>query len=212
MSGESRDAEVLRASVVERVLRLREAMQSAWEQATADRTETASLPAHTRTPEPRGSTTFLARADAFVAAAEIGLRVQVQREPGGDFRALSPHLAELVEFIASGAVHTVAQLRYLETDFFTYWNEGPPTVTRAFWDEIEAAQLPFRRVDHLSRILARGRISSRAEYEFAVDVIVGAEQSGLLSSEEASRLSIMIGVYETGRQGRGRGGSSGTSR
>jgi hypothetical protein len=131
---------------------------------------------------------------------EIALPLRVSRERGRDLRLTLEFYVQMVEFIGSGLVTTLAQLRYLENDLLTYWNEGPDSETRAFWEQVRAAGLPYQRVDHLAKILARGRIASRTEYEFVTDAIVVAEQDGRLTHEDAVRLAQMIGAYE--RRGR----------
>jgi hypothetical protein len=153
-------------------------------------------------PAPRGSAKFLARADAFLAAVEIALPQRLMRETGYHLQLSLIGLVQRVEYIGSGDVHTLAQLRYLEDDFFIYWNEAPDSETRAFWEQVQAQGLPYQRVDHLGKILTRGRIASRTEYEFAVDSVVIAEQDGRLTSAEASRLAELIGAYEQGRRRR----------
>jgi len=151
-------------------------------------------------PNPRGSAKFLARANDLLAAIEIALPLRLARETGWNLQSSLMGLAREVEFIGSGQVHTLAQLRYVEEDFFTYWNEAPDSETRPFWQQVHAAGLPYQRVDHLGKIFTRGRIASRTEYEFAVDSVVVAVQDGRLTQADASRLAQLIGAYE----GRGR--------
>jgi len=141
-----------------------------------------------RTPR-RRDPKFLARADAFLAALEIGLRFQdarARREGGSP----APHRAAAlfdVESIARGHVRTVGGLKYLEQAFFTEWNEGPPRETNAFWREVAKASLPFVRRDLFAEIFERGRIGSREHYEFAVDVIGCALDEGLLDAPRSPR-------------------------
>jgi hypothetical protein len=151
-------------------------------------------------PAPRGSAKFLARADNFLAAVEIALPLRLVRETGYHLQLSLIFLVQEVEFIGSGEVHTLAQLRYLEDDFFTYWNEAPDSETHAFWEQVQAEGLPYLRVDHLGKILTRGRIASRTEYEFAVDSAVVAGQDGRLTQANASRLAQLIGAYEGRRR------------
>lgn len=213
------DAAALLSSVSARVERLRGALVAAGMTAAgltaavqalvqAGHTQAAQamaaigLPDLTGVPAPRGSAKFLARADSFLAAVEIAVPLQTAREPAYSVQMILIHQGQFVDFIGSGSVHTLTQLRYLEDDFFTFWNEAPDSQTRAFWEQVEAQGLPYQRVDHLGRILDRGRIASRTDYEFAVDSIVVAGQDGRLSEEEASRLAGLIGAYEKRRRPR----------
>ena len=65
-----------------------------------------------------------------------------------------------------------------------------------FWQLISDNDLPYVRTDILGNVLKRRRIQSIAEYEVAVDSLVGAEQDGTLTSEQAALLSDLIGRYE----------------
>jgi hypothetical protein len=194
------DVAALRASVSARANRLRRALDDAGLTDATEALTMAGLRTPVGPPSPQGSAKFLSRADGFLAALEIGLHVQVARERGTVLRRLLEGIAERAEYIASGSTRTLSQLRHLEEDFLVYWNEASDSETRAFWEQVHAQGLPYQRVDHLGRILARGRIASRTEYEFAVDTIVLAEQDSRLTHEDAVRLSQMIGAYDRRRR------------
>ena len=87
-------------------------------------------------------------------------------------------------------------LRDLETAFFTSWNEGPPAETRDFWKAVQHAALPYVRRDLLAEIFNRGRIPSREHYEFAVDIIGGAQNEGLLHADQVEQLGRWISAYQ----------------
>ncbi|MBI4936587.1 MAG: hypothetical protein HY828_22140 [Actinobacteria bacterium] len=213
------DAAALLSSVSARVERLRgalaaagmteagltaavQALVEAGHQQAARAMTVTGLPVPVGAPAPRGSARFLARADSFLAAVEVALPLVTARETGYHLQMTLIHHGGHVEFIGSGSVHTLAQLRYLEDDFFTYWNEAPDSQTRAFWGQVQAEGLPYQRVDHLRLILTRGRIASRTEYEFAVDSVVVAGQDGRLTQADASLLAPLIGAYEQRRRPR----------
>ncbi|MDZ5494239.1 MULTISPECIES: hypothetical protein [Micromonospora] len=91
---------------------------------------------------------------------------------------------------------TVASLRYLESAFLTYWNEATGRHVDQFWELVAVESLPFTRRNVLADVLARGRINNGAEHEVVVDSLVGAEQEGTITAEQAARLSDMVGRYE----------------
>jgi hypothetical protein len=144
------------------------------------REQLAQAPAH-RPP----SVKFLARADAFLAAQEIADRTATAQWR----QAWAPIVSHDLELIAIGSVRTMAQLKYLEDAFFTDWNEAPLNETRAFWEEVARADLPYTRRDLLAEIFESGRITSRTHYEHAVDVLVVAVQEGVISDADGDRLS-----------------------
>ena len=64
---------------------------------------------------------------------------------------------------------------------------------------VAESDLPYTRTDVIGDVLKRGRIRSITEYEVVVDALVGAQQVGTISSEQAALLSDLIGRYERRR-------------
>lgn len=91
---------------------------------------------------------------------------------------------------------SLASLKYIIQDVFTFFNEGSGSTVEYFWNKIEKEQLGYERTDHLAKIFDRGKIRGQTEYEFAVDIIVPYEQEGKISREQALSLGKMIGEYE----------------
>ena len=60
--------------------------------------------------------------------------------------------------------------------------------------------LGYVREDKLRKILDRGKIKGRIEYELVIDSIVVAEQEERITKQEATQLSEMIGEFETRRK------------
>jgi hypothetical protein len=137
---------------------------------------------------------FLSRVDAFLAAHEIALLIISKRS----LRNVTAGAAWLfnVESIRRGHVRTMTGLRDMETAFVTAWNEGPPAETREFWQAVQHAKLPYARRDLLAEIFNRGRIPSREHYEFAVDIIGGAQDEGFLNADQVEQLGQWISAYE----------------
>jgi hypothetical protein len=48
----------------------------------------------------------------------------------------------------------------------------------------------------LWKVLKRGKINNRIEYEYIIDIIVPAEQENRITSKEVKLLSEMIGAFE----------------
>ncbi len=91
---------------------------------------------------------------------------------------------------------TVATLRQLESDLLAFFNESDYVETEPFWKDVASLGLPFRRNDVVGKVLKRGKIRTRAEYDTVIDLIVPYSQEGKITAEDATRLNEMIGKFE----------------
>lgn len=87
-------------------------------------------------------------------------------------------------------------LACLKDAAFNYFQEAIGVDVEYFWKRILQEKLEFKRENRLNKILERGKIKGRIEYDYAVDILVIAEQESRITSEEAQRLSNMIAEYE----------------
>lgn len=94
----------------------------------------------------------------------------------------------------------IASLNYDIQAVFTYFQEGAGEAVAYFWEQLTKENLGYVREDKLRKILDRGKIKGRIEYELAIDSIVAAEQVGKITKLEAIQLSEMIGGFETRRE------------
>ena len=92
---------------------------------------------------------------------------------------------------------TLASLKYDAEAVFTYFQEATGETVEYFWEKIGEADLDYKRENKLEKILNRGKIKGRIEFEYVTDMIVVAEQVGLTSKEETIKLSVMLGQYES---------------
>jgi hypothetical protein len=92
---------------------------------------------------------------------------------------------------------TLASLKYDIKAVFTYFQEGAGETVEYFWRKISEAELNYKREHQLEKILNRGKIRGRIEFEYVTDMIVVAEQVGMTSKEETLKLSDMLGEYES---------------
>ncbi|GAB3572091.1 hypothetical protein [Hymenobacter daeguensis] len=90
----------------------------------------------------------------------------------------------------------LASLKYKVADVFTFFQESSGETVDYFWKQIDKEGLGYLREDKLRRILDRGKIKGRIEYELAIDLIAVAEQEGRFTEEESGRLSTMIREFE----------------
>lgn len=90
----------------------------------------------------------------------------------------------------------VASLKYLENDFFIYWNETEGEDIEKFWKKVSANKLNFKRKDIIQKVLKRKRIKDIHEYNVIVDRLVVAQQLEQINQSEAQLLSRLIGEFE----------------
>lgn len=91
----------------------------------------------------------------------------------------------------------LAALKYVIHDVFAYFQEGTGKTVEYFWKKICEANLDYKRENKLEKILSRGKIRGRIEFEYVTDMILVAEQVGMTSKEETVKLSDMLREYET---------------
>jgi len=91
----------------------------------------------------------------------------------------------------------MASLNYQIQNVFTYFQEGSGETVDFFWKRLKEENLDYKRVNKLEKILKRGKIRGRIEYDYVTDMIVVAEQVGLTNEEETKELSEMLGAYES---------------
>jgi hypothetical protein len=94
----------------------------------------------------------------------------------------------------------ISSLKYTIQAVFTYFQEGTGETVEYFWKRIREEKFEYVRENKLEKILNRGKIRGRIEYEYVTDMIVVAEQIGLSTKSESKRLSKMLGEYETGKK------------
>ena len=91
---------------------------------------------------------------------------------------------------------TLAYLKYDIEAIFTYFQEGTGETVEYFWRTLKESKLDYIRENKLEKILNHGKIRGRIEYEYVTDMIVVAEQVGLMNKTESKNLSEMLGEYE----------------
>ncbi len=95
---------------------------------------------------------------------------------------------------------TLGSLKYHVEAVFTFFQEGTGEAVEYFWKRIEEEGLDYERVNKLEKILNKGKIKGRIEYDYVIDMILVAEQKQLITTEELKKLNQMIGEYESKRK------------
>lgn len=90
----------------------------------------------------------------------------------------------------------LGSLKYTIQDVFTFFQEGSGPTVEYFWNKLEKAGLDFKRENKLGKILKRGKIKNRVEYDYVTDMLVVAQQKEMVTELEAQRLSEMLGKFE----------------
>lgn len=91
---------------------------------------------------------------------------------------------------------TLASLKYDIDTLFIYFQEAQGPTVDYFWKGIKQAGLDYQREDKLSKVLKRGKIRGRIEYDYITDILVAAEQVGDINGEQVRQLKSMIATYE----------------
>ncbi|PQJ12975.1 hypothetical protein CJD36_004320 [Flavipsychrobacter stenotrophus] len=87
-------------------------------------------------------------------------------------------------------------LKYNIVDVFTYFQEASGKTVDYFWQQIKEQELNYKRDNKILKILKRGKINNRTEYDFVTDVIVPYQQEGVITDDEDGALKEMIGKFE----------------
>lgn len=90
----------------------------------------------------------------------------------------------------------LVSLNYDIQNVFTYFLESTGNTINYFWKQIEENNLDYVRQDKLRKILDRGKIRGRIEYEYITDIIVVANQEGRTTEEETNKLAKMLSDFE----------------
>lgn len=144
------------------------------------------------------STKYIAGATALARAIEIGMPLYensgVEERPGDTLKMMMSWRDMALK--PRPAFANLKSLAYLESAYFTYWNEAPfEAHVKVFWERVANEGLPFKRKDVVRELLERGRIRSDLEYEYANDLIPGQRQLGMLTDDEEIRIAEMIEAY-----------------
>jgi len=90
----------------------------------------------------------------------------------------------------------LTSLKYHVESVFSYFQEGSGPTVDYFWKRIVEENLDYTRVNKLRKILDRGKIKTRIEFEYVIDLFVVAQQSGMITRDDAIQLSTMIEQFE----------------
>lgn len=90
----------------------------------------------------------------------------------------------------------IVSLNYIINDTFTIFHESDGKDVEYFWKQIKANNLDYVREDKLWKIIKRGKIKNRIEFEYVTDLIVVAEQENRITKSNAEKLAEMVGEFE----------------
>jgi len=87
-------------------------------------------------------------------------------------------------------------LNYHIRNVLTIFQEGSGEAVEHFWQQLSKENLGYVREDKLRKIINRGKIRGRIEYELVVDSIIAAQQEKRITEAEVKKLSKMLGEFE----------------
>ena len=144
--------------------------------------------------------TYQERAERLAKAIDIAEKVIV--DSGSLDEKTKTHFINWGQETKQMALHPepqfkkVASLKYLEHNFFIYWNEADGEDIEKFWTEIYTYGIGFERKDTLQAVLKRKKIKDIHEYDSIIDSIVAAEQTGRIDKNQVKELNQLIGEFE----------------
>jgi hypothetical protein len=96
----------------------------------------------------------------------------------------------------------LVSLKYLENDFFIFWNESTGPDVAKFWDRVFESKLGYDRKDAIQAVLKRKKIKNIHEFDFITDNIVVYKQTGRLRQDQVNELNKYIGEFEKRESGK----------
>ncbi|MBX3240809.1 MAG: hypothetical protein KIT80_23040 [Chitinophagaceae bacterium] len=147
--------------------------------------------------------TYEQRAEQFAGVCDIGIKVLTEAEIAPDEKERMLRICRSDKEMALHPLPVykrVGSLKCIEAEHFWYWNEHNGKHIDEFWRGVREAGLPYERKDMFKKILRRGSISNMQEYDYVIDEILVAEQTGRISLDEVERLNNYLNNYEKKRQ------------
>lgn len=143
------------------------------------------------------------RAEQFAKVCDIGIQVLNNAEISEDEKKRMIGICSSDKELALHPLpiyKRIGSLKCLEAEHFWYWNEHYGKHIDEFWRQVKDVGLDYERKDMFKKILKHGRISNMQEFDYVIDEILVAEQTGRLSLEEVERLNKYLYNYEKTRQ------------
>jgi hypothetical protein len=150
--------------------------------------------------------TYQERAERLSKAVDIAVKIINESERfGDDFKTPMINFCNQIKQMALNPepqFKKVASIKYLESDFLTYWNESADKEVDKFWIELYKNGIDFEKKDTIQTVLKRGKIKDIHEFDNIIDNIVVAEQIGRNNKEQVIELNKMIGDFENRNKGK----------
>lgn len=146
--------------------------------------------------------TYREKADNLSEVINIAIEVLQEHPPKGFDKT---HLEQFINTYLDSKNNALnpqpqyknsASLKYIENDVFTYFQEGFGKAVNLFWEKIKQQELPYKRVNKISKILKRNKIKNQLEYDFIIDVMIPYQKEGLIDNDDIISLNKMISNFE----------------
>jgi hypothetical protein len=90
----------------------------------------------------------------------------------------------------------IQSLTQLKNESLIYFQEGSGKAVDEFWKTITEKNIPLtRKANHLNKMLKRGKIKNKVEYDWLIDTY----NSHTLSQDEVGKINDMIAKFENGK-------------
>jgi len=91
-------------------------------------------------------------------------------------------------------------LKQIMDDVLVYFQEGTGKAVQVFWKEINAKQLNVKRVNKFEKIIKRGKIKNRSEYDVVIDLYNSYIETNMLSKKDINEINGLISSFEKARR------------
>ena len=148
------------------------------------------------------------RANFLLKAVEISNKIFAQSNSGDKqvklaFQALNEYSKCFIESALKKDKLTSYEVKSIENEFFSYWNNTINEDVEIFWEEITKSDLPFQRKSALRELLTKGRFRQVEQWIDLYNNFQNIKDSGFLhrqfKNEELVELNNLIEKEEKNR-------------
>lgn len=146
----------------------------------------------------------LNRARSFLKAIEIENRIvsnstKINKELKAAFLKQNIQSRNLIEHGINSNKLTASEMRSLENEFFTYWNEAINIDVEIFWTKIVQHNLPYQRKSPINELLNKGKFLHTDQWIELFNNFEELQQNGFLKKKEFHQIQELLKQEEEKR-------------
>lgn len=90
----------------------------------------------------------------------------------------------------------IKSLAYIKNDVLIYFQEASGEAVSFFWKELKQKGIDIKRINKLEKILKKNKISNQSELDYVIDMMIPAQQEGLITKDQLDILNSLIEKFE----------------